>query len=305
MSWLYVPGTAGSASGSSSLNLDSAQSATWRGKPSLPRSWSARWKRGGWIRLLSGLTCDPSTLDHGVAVWTSFLRGSRASPSLKPASASLRETPVTSGPTSPASSPKQLPLWFSSRTSPFEPSSNPSETFEQWASASRRQSDALRKTWALRTAATAGSPLLPTPSATSYGSTNNGCPKDGRKQYATKGTPSLETMARHNLWPTPIVGDSRAAGCSSCVPRSLVTYPAVRPKSPVTPKAFRDPGVCADVEPHVSRAPGASLASYPTPGAPLGSRARRVAARAVSLRAGRAERAVAESLSSGMHGAWL
>src|SRR5262245_21910240 len=36
--------------------------------------------------------------------------------------------------------------------------------------------------------------LLPTPSATPYGTTNNGCPQDGRAEYATKGTPSLETM---------------------------------------------------------------------------------------------------------------
>ena len=45
--------------------------------------------------------------------------------------------------------------------------------------------------------------LLPTPSASSYGTSNNGCPGDGRKEYRTKGKPSLETMARKNLWPTP------------------------------------------------------------------------------------------------------
>lgn len=42
----------------------------------------------------------------------------------------------------------------------------------------------------------------PTPAATSYGSSNNGCPGDGREEYATRGKPSLETMAREN-WPTP------------------------------------------------------------------------------------------------------
>lgn len=41
----------------------------------------------------------------------------------------------------------------------------------------------------------------PTPTATSYGSSNNGCPGDGREEYATKGKPSLEGMA--NQWPTP------------------------------------------------------------------------------------------------------
>jgi hypothetical protein len=46
---------------------------------------------------------------------------------------------------------------------------------------------------------------LPTPTANRYGSTNNGSPHDGRKEYATKGTPSLDTMATRGTWPTPTV----------------------------------------------------------------------------------------------------
>jgi hypothetical protein len=74
-------------------------------------------------------------------------------------------------------------------------------------------------------------------------------------------------------------------------PRNL---PAVRTKSPVTPKAFCDRGVCGDLEPHASRAPGASLAAYPTPGTPSSPWAPCVAARIVSQRTGRARRLVAE-----------
>lgn len=48
---------------------------------------------------------------------------------------------------------------------------------------------------------------LPTPSATSYGTSNNGCPGDGREVYAQAGKPSLETMARRNQWPTPTSRD--------------------------------------------------------------------------------------------------
>jgi len=48
-----------------------------------------------------------------------------------------------------------------------------------------------------------GFSLLPTPSATSYGSSNNGNPGDGRGEYATKGKPSLWTMAAQGLLPTP------------------------------------------------------------------------------------------------------
>ncbi len=48
-----------------------------------------------------------------------------------------------------------------------------------------------------------GSSLLPTPTASSYGTSLNGCPHDGREEFSGKGKPSLETMARRGLWPTP------------------------------------------------------------------------------------------------------
>lgn len=47
--------------------------------------------------------------------------------------------------------------------------------------------------------------MFPTPTATPYGTRNNGCPGDGREEYATKGAPSLDTMARRGMWPTPCV----------------------------------------------------------------------------------------------------
>ena len=45
--------------------------------------------------------------------------------------------------------------------------------------------------------------LLPTPTAQLYGTRNNGRRGDG-SIYKTAGSPSLTTMARHNLWPTPL-----------------------------------------------------------------------------------------------------
>lgn len=56
--------------------------------------------------------------------------------------------------------------------------------------------------------------MRPTAAATTYGSSNNGCPGDGREEYATKGKPSLETMARQSLsvWPTATAGDAKASG---------------------------------------------------------------------------------------------
>lgn len=75
----------------------------------------------------------------------------------------------------------------------------------------RRQTTPLGRSWWVLTtseqrsdAKESGSSLdeWPTPTATPYGSSNNGCPGDGRETYATAGKPSLETMARPE-WVTP------------------------------------------------------------------------------------------------------
>ena len=58
-----------------------------------------------------------------------------------------------------------------------------------------------------------GCSLWPTPTATPYGSGQNGNPRDGRDAYKHPKTPSLDTLARN--WPTPTVSDainSRRAG---------------------------------------------------------------------------------------------
>lgn len=54
----------------------------------------------------------------------------------------------------------------------------------------------------------------PTPAATEYGSSNNGSPRDGRREvYATAGKPSLEGCAREE-WPTPTARDWRSTAAS-------------------------------------------------------------------------------------------
>lgn len=52
--------------------------------------------------------------------------------------------------------------------------------------------------------------LFPTPTATRYGTSNNGDPHDGRGEYATKGKPSLDSLAAQ--WPTAVVTDAKSAG---------------------------------------------------------------------------------------------
>ena len=97
MAWLYVPNCAPSPSAPGSEDLTSAyvwrcrtlaRSATWRGKPLPPRAWSRQWKRGGFIRLLSGLTCEHSTLERGVDAWIWSLLATPAKATVLPGSGS-------------------------------------------------------------------------------------------------------------------------------------------------------------------------------------------------------------------------
>lgn len=60
------------------------------------------------------------------------------------------------------------------------------------------------------------SSLLPTPTASDYGSSLNGDPKDGRGSYRGAGKPSLSTRARAGLLPTPtLCGNYNRRGVSS------------------------------------------------------------------------------------------
>lgn len=51
--------------------------------------------------------------------------------------------------------------------------------------------------------------MWPTPTATPYGSGQNGCPHDGRSEYAGRGAASLETLVRSEHWPTPGAADGQ------------------------------------------------------------------------------------------------
>jgi len=69
---------------SESLCRKLAASATWRAKSLSPQSWRRALRKARWTTLLSGLTCDDSTVARGVARWMESLAVSlvRISPSL-------------------------------------------------------------------------------------------------------------------------------------------------------------------------------------------------------------------------------
>jgi hypothetical protein len=161
MTWLYVPNATsspsapaseGSSSESCSLSTISerlaAGSATWRGKSQPPRAWWRRWKQGGFIRLLSGLTCSPSTLDRGVASFISSLRETPARTTALPESV---PEPLAQGSSPPrsAASPQSAGLILSSertcrgtRTDNSKPSSR---HWSDWATALRQEYSARPK----------------------------------------------------------------------------------------------------------------------------------------------------------------
>lgn len=107
MTWLYVPALTSSPSAQASADSKSASASLsqprdafvmWKGKSMRHRALCAAWKRAPFIRLLSGLTSELSTLDRGVALWIASLRVSRANPSATPASEQESMTPATFGP---------------------------------------------------------------------------------------------------------------------------------------------------------------------------------------------------------------
>ena len=232
MGWLYVPGQPDSSSESlSRLPGVLAASCTSSGERKPLRFWSLACRRDAFTALLSGATCEPSTQQRGVDAFISSLPDSRASRSASPASAesasSEKPTSDGSGPSSESASSSASPRPSSSRTSTDfsgTDSRTSSETFEAWAS-SFSKACARRRRLALRTSGNGSSSsestesggggsdgrarssdLLPTPTATSYGTTNNGFRnRETGETYAQAGKPSLETMVRR--WPTPIAMD--------------------------------------------------------------------------------------------------
>ena len=143
----------------------------------LPRHLSRVWKKGGFIRRLSGMTLEPSTAARGVASWISSLQGIRASHSASPGGATAIAMRAISGRTLTESYAKRGQLSLFSRTSPgisawvYEPSQ---QTFKAWVTGLRRAS--LERMKSARRTAGSGSSLWPTPTvidAKTRGYSNN------------------------------------------------------------------------------------------------------------------------------------
>jgi len=175
--------------------------------------WRAVWRKRPWMKRLSGVTCERSMLDRGVTLWISSLRATPASRSASRGGAPVQMTLDICGLTSPVSLPSASPRSASSKTSPvicLSEHTSSSKNFKAWASALRAHCGRRRKS-ARIIAESDYSSLLPTPTASRYGSNQGGMGgRTGAKRQ------SLEMMASRGLLPTP-----SASHCESRPPATF------------------------------------------------------------------------------------
>lgn len=215
--WIYLPATCcpsapATAASTSELTLPQAERAalcaTLNAKHSLPRFWRLAWRKKPWLRLLSGLTCEPSTADNGVASWISSLAVIRANRSVTPGSDLASVMSGIYGPTLLASLAKWSPASCSSKTSQdtslsalmlFAPTSNASAT-------ELRQDYSRRLKWARRIdESDCLSSAWPTPNCPSRQDNEDTATRDcGQHQH------DLKRAAIQ--WPTATAGDAKASG---------------------------------------------------------------------------------------------
>lgn len=214
MTWLYVPGLAVSNSVCEWPSQIREPCVTWKGKPMRPQSWRRAWKKEPWLRLLSGPMLPPSVACRGVESLISSLRVTRANPSRAPASARAPTTSGGSGMKSGASFAKFDHGSFSWRTSQGTFLGRSDEYSETWPRAGGVSNGTAyqRVPSAPLTSVIGCSSLLPAPSATSYGSGQNGKRRDGSR-YRQAGKLGLSSKA--GLLPTPLAaGNFNRAGAS-------------------------------------------------------------------------------------------
>ena len=215
--WLYVPSeccpcspaSEDSTSPSDSHFQSLASSAWWRGKQRQPQSWRRAWKTARWMRRLSGLTSEPSTLERGVAAWISSWAGSpaRTSPSPGSGPGSEASDPACSL-TSVASWRSAERQWCSLRTSgALFPTSEPSSENLPISGSIRSGTCYLRPRWAPPIAESGGSAW---PTAKARDAKNPNRPGSGawKRKYEEDGyAVELNDMAA--AWPTPTSRDHK------------------------------------------------------------------------------------------------
>lgn len=185
--WLYIPNSS-TSSASAPADLASITQSSWqfqlleqsawsRGKPSRSRNWYQLWRRALWLQRLCGAMPEPSTADHGAALWMASLVASRASHTALPESVKASRTNEISGQRHDASLSSPGSGSSSSKTSAgcsLRAVGNVSgETFTDWVSRLREDCSRRQKSARRMSASVSSSLQWPTPAA--------GMPNDGEE----------------------------------------------------------------------------------------------------------------------------
>jgi hypothetical protein len=189
-------------------------------------SWLDR-KTGQSRHSPSGTTPEPLTVSLGVAPLMSCLVGSRVSPSALQGNAKEPRTTETCGPIPSESYARYDRDSSSWKMCPDLFGCTLPASWETWPnSGSMRSGECWERTMlARRTEGSGSGSLLPTPTASTYGS-NSGGEKPGPKRY------SLESMARRGLWPTPTANEDAAGTPGGKMQPMLGNHPEVRGTTP-------------------------------------------------------------------------
>lgn len=239
MSWVYVPGLGGSNSESNLPIPPLEPSVTSSGKPFRLRSWSSAWRKGSWIRLLSGLTWPPSTAARGVAWWILSLRGSRANLSRLPERGEGRTTSVGCGPTSSASFARWDQASSSWRTSEGSSVMGSGKSSRAWpVQGSMRSGACSRQPELVPPIGGSGCSSWPTPAARDW--------RSGEASEETFGRNSRPLSEVAGRWPSPTCGDAKASGSAGYArtathnPGTTLTDAVVRSGNWHTPREAAD-----------------------------------------------------------------
>lgn len=251
---------------SDSVAADLSRSCTSSGKSRLPRFWRREWKRAGYLRRLSGLTCEPSTLALGVERWISSWRDSPAPTSALPVAvpASTASTADSGSTCSGAFArwARESSSWRTCQPSLLEGSTSYSGDWPKSGSM-RSGAASARPTLVRRTSGSASSSWPTATAMDSVGSRTMGYPEKGGgvKSYQT-----LTDAATH--WNTPRARDGRGGGRRTRGGRDCLSSDAEMWATPVasesTNRTTREvPSVARGHGKHLS----AQAAMFPTPSA--------------------------------------
>lgn len=202
MSWLFSRAL---VEASSAANCSAGEPSAQLSSTPMPQAFLWRDKTtDAWRRFRSGMTCEPSTADHGKALLTSFLVAFHVRTSARRARAKASKArALASGEKwrgSLARYDRDSSSWRTLQCSLLAGSELFSATWPRWGS--MRSGECSERPILVRRTFETVSGFLPTPTATDFGSNRGGqAGRTGPIRY------SLMTMARKNKWPTPKARD--------------------------------------------------------------------------------------------------